>query len=388
MQLNSKVILTFNKFYISLIKDLKASNDDTKVIIKKNYKIIDKLSEDYINFFNEQFGDNLNVFINENEDITILNDKFIAKDVTIKSILDTITNDIDKKVFWNYCYILTAILLINREVTTLKDKEDNESELEQTDLLFNKVVGVLSKIQTGEDYQYILDEILDDDIKNVLSKVDKFTTNIKEEPIQSEENENKTNENKTNENNPFGQMEGSMICNLAKEISNEIDVSNIKVDKPEDILKLMDFTASNNIVGDIIKKVSSKIHDKISSGQLKQEDLFGEAMSMMGMMSSGKGGAGGAGGMGGMGNMAEMMSQMMGGGGKGGGMGNMADMMSGMSGMMNNPMISEAMKAMKKGKATMKPDAFKKESARERLRAKLNARKNKDESESGDGPSS
>ena len=383
MQLNNKVILTFNKFYISLIKDLKASNDETKAIIKKNYKIIDKLSEDYINFFNEQFGDNLNVFINENEDVTILNDKFIAKDVTIKSILDTITNDIDKKVFWNYCYILTAVLLINREVTALESKEDNESELEQTDLLFNKVVGVLSKIQTGEDYQYILDEILDDDIKNVLSKVDKFTTNIKEEHTQNEENENKP-----NENNPFGQMEGSMICNLAKEISNEIDVSNIKVDKPEDILKLMDFTASNNIVGDIIKKVSTKIHDKISSGQLKQEDLFGEAMSMMGMMGM-KGAGGGSGGSaGGMGGMAEMMSQMMGGGkGGGGGMAGMADMMSGMSGMMNNPMMAEAMKAMKKGKAVPKPDAFKKESARERLRAKLNARKNKEGDESGAGPS-
>jgi hypothetical protein len=383
MQLNNKVILTFNKFYISLIKDLKASNDETKAIIKKNYKIIDKLSEDYINFFNEQFGDNLNVFINENEDVTILNDKFIAKDVTIKSILDTITNDIDKKVFWNYCYILTAVLLINREVTTLESKEDNESELEQTDLLFNKVVGVLSKIQTGEDYQYILDEILDDDIKNVLSKVDKFTTNIKEEHTQNEENENKP-----NENNPFGQMEGSMICNLAKEISNEIDVSNIKVDKPEDILKLMDFTASNNIVGDIIKKVSTKIHDKISSGQLKQEDLFGEAMSMMGMMGMKSTGGGSGGSAGGMGGMAEMMSQMMGGGkGGAGGMAGMADMMSGMSGMMNNPMMAEAMKAMKKGKAVPKPDAFKKESARERLRAKLNARKNKDGDESGAGPS-
>jgi hypothetical protein len=50
-------------------------------------------------------------------------------------------------------------------------------------------------------------------------------------------------------------------------------------------------------------------------------------------------------------------------------------------------MMAEAMKAMKKGKAVPKPDAFKKESARERLRAKLNARKNKDGDESGAGPS-
>jgi len=354
MQLKNKVILTFNKFYSSLIKDLKASNDEIKVTIKKNYKVIDKLSEDYIKFFSGQFETVLPVLISGDQNAEVLNDKFIVKDVTVKSVLDSITNDIDRKVFWNYCYILTSILLIDMEIISTP-----EDEIEQVELLFNKVLGILSKIQSGEDYQSLLDEILDDDIKNVLSKVDKFSTNINDEETSSSSSK----PNEPNENNPFGKMEGSMICNLAKEISNEIDVSNLKVDKPEDILKLMDFSASNNIVGDIIKKVSSKIHDKISTGELKQEDLFGEAMSMMGMMNMK--GASGAGGMGGMGGMA--------------------DMMSGLGGMMNNPMMAEVMKAMKKGKAVPKTDAFKKESARDRLRAKLDARKKK---ESSDDPSS
>jgi hypothetical protein len=398
MQLKSKIIITFNKFYSSLIKDLKASNDDIKSIIKKNYKIIDKLSEDYIVFYNEQFGDILNTLTADTIDNELLNDKFIAKDITVKSVIDTITNDTDRKVFWNYFYILTSLLLIKREFDNVSDEES-----EQTEQLFNKVLSILSKVQSGDDYQSILDDILDDDIKILLSKIDNFNVE-KEVPNESPASED-------NNNNPFGKMENSMICNLAKEISNEIDVSNIKVDKPEDILKLMDFTASNNIVGDIIKKVSSKIHDKISSGELKQEDLFSEAMNMMSMMNIGGGKGGSMGGMADMmssmmgggkggkgGDMADMMSSMMG-GGKGGKGGDMADMMSSMmgggkggkggdmadmmSGMANNPMMAEAMKAMKKGKATIKPNVFKKESARERLRAKLNARKNKDEDRDG-----
>lgn len=370
MQLKSKIIITFNKFYSSLIKDLKASNDGVKSIIKKNYKIIDKLSEDYIVFYNEQFGNVLSILTADTIDNDLLNDKFIVKGVTIKSVIDTITNDTDRKVFWNYVYILTSLLLIKREFDSV-----SEEESEQTEQLFDKVLSILSKVQSGDDYQLILDEILDDDIKILLSKIDNFHAQ-KEIPETSIGEGEET----TNDNNPFGKMENSMICNLAKEISNEIDVSNLKVDKPEDILKLMDFTASNNIVGDIIKKVSSKIHDKISSGELKQEDLFSEAMSMMSMMNMG-GGKGGKGG--GMGGMADMMSSMMGGGA--GGSGGMADMMSGLGGMMNNPMMAEVMKAMKKGKAVPKPDAFKKESARDRLRAKLNARKTKEGG--GDAPS-
>jgi hypothetical protein len=387
MQLNSKIIITFNKFYNSLIKDLKASNDDIKIIIKQNYKIFDKLSEDYIIFYNEQFEDVLHNITIDDIDTELLNNKFIVKGVSMKSIIETITNDTDKKVFWNYFYILTSLLLIKKEFDSV-----SEEESEQTEHLFNKVLNILSKVQTGDDYQSILDEILDDDIKLLLSKIDNFSTEKKETEQETESTED-------DNNNPFGKMENSMICNLAKEISNEIDVSNLKVDKPEDILKLMDFTSSNNIVGDIIKKVSSKIHDKISTGELKQEDLFSEAMNMMSMMNMG-GGKGG-GNMGGMGGMADMMSSMMNMGGAKGGKGmadmmssmmaggqgggeagsSMTDMMGGLGGMMNNPMMAEVMKAMKKGKAIPKQDAFKKESARDRLRAKLNARKEKENSD-------
>jgi len=331
MNLKNKIILTFNKFYSSLIKDLKTSNDEIKLIIKKNYKVIDKLSEEYIIFFNDQFPD-----IKNNDET--LNEKYIVKNVTIKSVLNNVNNEIELTIFWNYFHILTTILLLYKELN------ENDENQDQIDLLFNKIVNIFTKIENNEEYESLIDEILDDDIRSELSKI---------KPINNANNTNNTNNasnNVNSDNNPFTNGSG-ILCNLAKEISNDIDASNIKVDKPEDILKLIDFSSSNNIVGDIIKKVSSKIHDKISNGEIKQEELFGEAMNMMGMMN-----------LGGAKNSSGM-----------------AEMMSGLSGMMNNPAISEVMKAMKKGKAVPKQDAFKKESARDRLRAKLNLRKNKDE---------
>jgi hypothetical protein len=188
-------------------------------------------------------------------------------------------------------------------------------------------------------------------------------------------------------------MENSKICNLAQEISNDIDVSKINIESPDDIMKLLDFSSSNNIMGDIIKKVSSKMHEKISKGELKQEDLFGEAVSMMGKMSTGATGGSKAGGGGGgaadpFAGLASMMSGLSGAGGAGG----LASMMSGLSGaggggtpdiasmmggLMNNPMMAEMLKAAKKGKVATNTEALKGASSRDRLRKKLEERKSK-----------
>ena len=136
----------------------------------------------------------------------------------------------------------------------------------------------------------------------------------------------------------FGESaKNSKIANLAKEISEEIDVSSIKIEKPEDIMKMMDFSSSNNVMGDIIKKVSSKITDKIQNGDLNQQDLLSEAMGMMSMM-----------------------------GGKGGGA------FGGLGDMLNNPMVAEFMKSMKKGKPmNTRTDLVNLSSTRDRLRRKL-----------------
>lgn len=373
MQLKDKIVLAFNKFYTSLLKDLKTTNDDIRKIIKKNYKVLDKLSDEHLVFFREQFGsedDHAAILVGDS-----LNDKMIAKEVTLKMVSDSIDNEVDKGVFRNYLYILSVISMIYDEHL---DDPDQDSKV--VDNLFEKVITIISKIQKNEDIESLLDDIVDDDIKEFLTKVKDFNKNVKfdqEEMPKDTEAAGPSGSGGDLPKFPFPEMQDSMICNLAKEISNEIDVSNINIEKPEDVFKLMDFTSSNNLVGDIIKKVSSKIHDKISTGELKQEDLFGEAMNMMSMMNKG----GGGGGLGGMAGMAEMMSGLSGmmGGGKGGAAGGLGDL----GAMFNNPMMAEVMKSMKKGKVAPKADAFKKQNAKERLRAKLNARKNKDGDEAG-----
>lgn len=323
MDVTNRIILAFNKFYSSFLKDLKATNDEVKATIRKNYKVIDKLSKEYLEYFNEEFGSTFNKFVSMSiEDLskdTDIIDRKVVKDVSIKQVLESVDSESDLSVFWNYVFILTLLNSLYKETE------------ESVEVIFKSVIDILGKIQRSEDIQSALDDIIDDDIRALILKIkpiEKIVPGVQgipgmEDPLKA-----------------FGQQD-NLICNLAKEISNEIDVSNIKLDNPEDIFKMMDFSSSNNIVGDIIKKVSGKIHDKINTGELKQEELFGEAMSMMQMMNMG------------------------GAGGQAGGLGN----------LFNNPMMSEMMKSMKKGKAVPRQDVMKKASARDRLKAKLEERR-------------
>jgi hypothetical protein len=82
--------------------------------------------------------------------------------------------------------------------------------------------------------------------------------------------------------------------------------------------------------------VSSSLNSKISNGELKQEDLLGEAMSMMNMF-----------------------------GGSGGGGGNP---------LASNPLFAQMMKGMKSGKAAVRPDVIRKSDTKSRLRKKLEAK--------------
>ena len=198
--------------------------------------------------------------------------------------------------------------------------------------MFVKVVKVLSMLQKGEDVSVELEDIIDDDVKSLLSKIQPHQIPIPDTPETPEPAEF------------LKGVENSKIGALASEISKDIDVSGLNIEKPEDIGKLLDFSGSNNFLGDIVGKVSSKLTEKISSGEIKQEELISEAMSMMSMLNTG------------------------------GGIGDILKNMGGLGGLANNPMMAEMMKHMKKGKVQTRNQGSS-SSTRDRLRKKLDERK-------------
>jgi hypothetical protein len=361
----------FNKFFSAFVKDLKTMDDSLKTVIKKNFKVIDKSSEEYFNLFWSNVQPKFDTFVQlSSGDITDdTRDKSyeeigsveVVKDITIKSVLDVISES-NVDAFWNYMNTLIVFAYLYNEAKkeSTSNRETNgedtgdKSPASALYLLFVKVVKILSMIQKGEDASNDMTDILDDDVKALLSgiHVQSFTQANEEVKIDETADVLPTPTLEFLKN-----IENSKIADLAKEISKDIDVSSLNLEKPEDIAKLMDFSGSNNFLGNIVSKVSSKLTEKISTGEIKQEDLMTEAMSMMSMLNGG--GAGGG--------LADMLIGMSGLGGLGG-----------LDGLMNNPMMSEMMKMAKKGNVQTKNSHGSRKGAsstRDRLRKKLDERK-------------
>jgi hypothetical protein len=356
----------FNKFFSSFVKELKKMDEGLRTIIKANFKVIDKSSEEYYMLFWNGVKEHMNILTSLDMDNIVTNEHVldieVVKGMTFGDIVKALKEE-DRIVFWNYFNILLLFGYIYTEAKTeeenvshsqkedtIKDTENNEDTEETKDTfntsssytLFLKVVKILSLIQKGEDIASEMDEIVDDDVKLLLSRVK--TISVPEDAMKFEEQEG-------NPEDFLKNLGNSKIANLAKEISQEIDTTNLKVEGPEDIAKLLDFSGSNNLMGDIFTKVSSKLSQKIASGDLKQEDLMGEAMSMMSMLQGGGAGAGGIG---------DLLKNL-------GGLGGLGD-------LMNNPMMAEVMKMAKKGKVQTKTHMRNQNSTRDRLRKKLEKR--------------
>ena len=130
--------------------------------------------------------------------------------------------------------------------------------------MFNQAMLILKKIQNKEEISSALDDIYDDDIRSLLKLIEATTGDIAPQ-------------DDSYEGLNLPQLEGTKIGNMAKEISEELDMSNLKIEKPEDVMKLITSDALGNIIG----KVGSKIQEKISSGEVRREDLVSEAFNMM-----------------------------------------------------------------------------------------------------------
>lgn len=347
MDTSLKTLYLFNKLYGNFLRDIKNSSDDIKKKIKANYKVIVKNSPEYlVAFWNEFSAFEANID-KDNEDMLSAN---VFRDIPLCNIISAVGSE-NVIMIWNYIYILSALAMIyeggavetpaeaeaEAETETETDAEGVEQvevteSLDDREVLFGKVVKIFGAAMRGEDTTGDLAEILDDDLRGVLSKLSKVDKPI--EGMASQNADAGLGNMGDDIMNMFGSIENSKICNLAKEISQDIDISNMKIDSPEDVMKLMDFS-NNNVLGNIIGKVSTKIQEKMSNGELKHEDLLSEAMGMIGMMQ--KSGAA--------------------------------------SSLFNNPMMAEMMKNMKKGKVAARSDVIKKESTREKLRRKLEERK-------------
>ena len=259
----------FNQYYIDLIKRIKSSakilrenekSDEHSFgksimkIIKDNYITLDKSSDEYILYIKSIPEDFWTSYINI-DDISKSSDWFLADDVKDVCIYKNISISSIRK-------------LLN------------------DDYLCHHFFSV---------FYLFMDELSDDDVKLYLSvlqdtkneiSVDTITNEVHRKII-SRLNELKTKKDKETGGIDMSQMEGTMLGKLAKEILEDVDVEKLQksIGENGDILKAIGDPDSG--FSELISNVSRKMANKISSGELKQENLLQDAIKFASAMPGG-----------------------------------------------------------------------------------------------------
>jgi hypothetical protein len=305
--------------------------------IKTNYITFDKSSDEYIKYINSLPENFWSSYVDADEsdmdawfDLDDVKDVEIFTDISVKNIQKLINDNFLCHHFITVFYLFKSDLSDEDVKKYIKMFQESNNEL--------------------------LNEIDNDNNKKLITRLNSLKTkNIKD---------------KTNIN--MAGMEDTMLGKLAKEILEDVDIDKLQksIGDNGDILKAIG--DPNSGFSDLISNVSRKMATKISSGELKQENLLQDAMKFASVMpgmfgnqgASGASGAAGAPGGAGTPDMASMMKMM--------------------GAMMNNKEGMEAFGNMmnpggkkKDTRTTFNKNAYRKSMAINRLKSKLD-RKNKE----------
>jgi hypothetical protein len=226
-------------------------------------------------------------------------------------------------------------------------------------------------------FYLFLNELSDDDVKVYLSVLQDTKNEIGLDVITNEShrkliarlNELKTKKQKDATGFNMSGMEDTMLGKLAKEILEDVDVEKLQksIGDNGDILKAIGDPDSG--FSELISNVSRKMASKISSGELKQENLLQDAIKFASAMPGGIFGNQGAGAG------ASAGASKQGGGGGGGNQPDMASMMNNKEGMdmFKNMMGNMNQNQNQRGgsRPTVNKPALKKLATANRLKSKL-----------------
>ena len=232
-QVQESIVYVFNKILINFFKEIK-KEQYFKLAIKKNYKVIDKKSHKYIKYFSKKMFDNIQILCEPDLDLKILeqNEEFtntnIFKNINIGRLLKNYDNDNDKKTILSYIITLSVFNVLYEDSRIIYEKmlhesknkedilnedddeddndekdeekvlddddddEDDEDDNEDDDSeseddmseeailhsILTKSIKILSSINNNVNVENDLNEIMDDDVRILLSHINELKVNV------------------------------------------------------------------------------------------------------------------------------------------------------------------------------------------------------------------
>ena len=294
LQQENKFIYTFNKFFADYILLLKKSSPAVKEALKKHYRSIENMSSTTVHL--DWFKESMDVAglcdaYTKDSSMKEKGDACVAKGVPASMLVG-----MDKAAFLqvlSYLCFLEALHYLYREYQTVSEQEaGREENVEALEGLLQKTLLIVPRVQNGEDTTDALEAILDDDLAGIMRRMITFEQEMHDmmhreaerESGQGTEKGEREGEGEGEGGEPFADMfarfKDSKLGKLASEITDEIDVDKLNMDNPMEMLNFSNLTNENSALGSIVSKMSSKVKNKMDSGEMRYEDFVGEAMGL------------------------------------------------------------------------------------------------------------
>lgn len=251
----------FNENLKQFLDVIKTNYPDQKDNID-NYYIFDentksKYLDEFIKNCNE-IGDD----ISTKNEIIFSKTKIVLNSIDFYSIWnDESLNEDQKDNIWKYLHTLY--------IFAFEHIKDND---------FKTILHELKNIKNNDN--------LDNETKTFLNIVENLSNKYKNAPNNINA-DSETDNKKTNiPGIPSPDIFDGIIGNLAKEIASEIDPSSLNLDNPSVLLESLlsgNFDEKNDTSGvvNLVKNITDKIQDKLTSGNLNEDQLFSEAQNVM-----------------------------------------------------------------------------------------------------------
>ena len=286
----TKVAQVYNRFLVDMMLNLKAANGGVlkKAIKTAGYKAIDPTSLSYVEHAAAMLPRTALIAKTTTDDNLFENEEVLAfeplKGVAIRVVVEAVSDDNEAANSVRcYLYILAVLCATYAECTS--------GNVDGNGALVSNVLEALSRIQNGGADNVDVDGIMDDDIVALVNRLEEVTATA---ALASNEDDGKDAGGGLED--LLKSLENSKIADLAKEISQDIDISKFAsdaaVENPAELLNFANLGDSNSLLGSIVSKVGNKIQGKLSSGELRHDELLSEAMSLLKAFDSNKAFAG------------------------------------------------------------------------------------------------
>jgi hypothetical protein len=290
-----RLVFGFNTFYSDFLAVLAKSDDVIKKRLKKHYRLINRKSDEYLISFHKSASDTKafqHVFDDgANMADCSAGDLQVARGLKYRDLPDGISSTILAHV-----RTLSAMAWIFGELceaATGEEGEVDEEAIRAVNELFERFMESIHSVQIGKSWGAALDGIVDDEARAVFRSTLTSFTALQRGPDSSDGEEDKNNKDDdatlTDQDtetmkNAFDMMKCSKLGNIVQEISESIDKDKLKkaVDGGVNAEGQIDPSNMNmDLMGDLFRQVSGAITNKLQSGEISNEDLVSETMTLM-----------------------------------------------------------------------------------------------------------